>query len=120
MEDIKRNPLEWIVYGEVGTSSKTIWAVMMGAVKLPVTPHDRFLHFSPPADPSDFRRCYNLLLLYPDWKKRLHEVADIFPEWKPMIEHWEDMEKLYFEELPSGSAPRLYDLMQQLREEGAK
>jgi len=52
------NPNEWIIKGEVGTSSKTIWAVMMGVEKRP-RQCDNFRRVSP------YATCYNIYnLLY--------------------------------------------------------
>lgn len=75
----------WLANGETGISSKTIYAVLTG------TDEDTVFNTSPswwrhdvPHDPSDFRRCYLLLRFIPEWKPRLHEVAERFPKWKPI------------------------------------
>lgn len=87
-------PWQWILGPDVAASSKTIWAVMMGAV----TPQDKgkwFFHGEPPLDADDLARCIRLLALFPEWKERLPEVAKIFPQWGPTIREWDKLSALY-------------------------
>ncbi|KKN65505.1 hypothetical protein LCGC14_0481090 [marine sediment metagenome] len=107
-------PEQWIVEGEVGTSSKTMWAVLMGAVEGPRRLDGR--HYDIPHDPDDFRRCFKLIIQV-RWRARLPEISECFPAWKPYIERWNDLERLYIEEHPSRKFPRLYALMQELKEQ---
>ncbi len=86
-------PEEWILTGEVGISSKTIWAVMMGVVKEPMRCDG--WHYDTPRDPDDFSRCYKLIQLFPEWKSRLNEVSRIFPKWTPYIREWDKLTNLY-------------------------
>lgn len=67
---------------------------------------------------SDFRRCYLLLKFIPEWKQRLHEVAERFPKWKPFVEQWDELTQLYEEERENvdGKARKLYARMRELRE----
>ena len=102
------SPHEWYESRDTGTSSMTIFHVMTGRP----TKGDEY---SVPLDPDDFGRCYRLLNLFSDWKPRLPEVAVRFPEWRPMVERWDEMTSLYEKELPSGTAPLLYELMQDLQ-----
>jgi hypothetical protein len=99
----------WIANGDTGTSSLTIWAVMMGRR----SPHGRF---DAPHDPSDFGRCYRLLNVMPSWRARLGEVAARCKAFAPLVPHWDELTALYEEELPSGSAPKLYKRIKELRE----
>ena len=105
----------WIVNGETGASSLTIWAVMMGAVDL--KNKESQADFDVPCDPDDFSRCYELLKLIPEWRERLPEVAEVFaellPAWKLLVEKWDTLIALYEEEFDSGEAPKLFDLMQE-------
>lgn len=117
------NQNEWILSGDTGVSSKTIWAVMMGVATEPgqrcgFTSKPPALTCDIPLDPADFGRCYRLLQLFPEWRRGITKMGEIFPKWKPMADRWDEMERLYEEEYPSGKCPRLYDLMQELREEG--
>jgi hypothetical protein len=103
----RTTPLDWILSNDVGTSSATIWAVMMGVV------HPRP---SLPLDPSDFGRCHRLLALFPDWRPRLKEVARKYPDWRELVKRWDELVVLYEAEIPSGRAPRLYHELQHIRE----
>ena len=73
-----------------------------------------------PYDPDDFGRCFRLLEHFPEWKKRLPEVAAIFPKWEPMVAKWEQMSRLYVEEKDSGHCSQLYALMRRLVDEGRR
>lgn len=101
--------MAWLQGTDTGVSSKTIWSVMTGH---PVE------SYSIPYDPADFGRCYRLLQVMPEWRTRLHLVADKYPRWRPFVDHWDELTALYEEELksPTGMAPRTYELMKQLRE----
>lgn len=106
-----RSPAAWLLGGDTGTSSITICIVMSGL-------GDR-TRLGWPLDPDDFGRCYRLLTHFPAWRARMHEVAAAFPgtPWVAYVREWDRMTALYEEELPSGLAPKIYDLMQQLRGE---
>jgi len=108
------NPNEWIIGGDTGISSKTIWAVMMGSIPNNPSP----FQFDTPLDPSDFGRCHRLLVLFPEWRDRLPEVAEVFPKWGPMIREWDKMTALYERDYKSGISTELYKLMQKLVDEG--
>ena len=86
-------PEQWIIEGEVGTSSRTIWAVMTGIATGTRESDGRY--YDTPHDPDDFSRCYKLLLLFPGWKCRLSEVGVVFPKWQPYIREWEKLETMY-------------------------
>lgn len=107
-------PIEWLLSGDTGISSKTICAVMTGS-KMSGS-------FGPdvPYDPGDFGRCYRLLALFPEWQERMHEMAEKFPIWGPMVEAWGELTALYEEETKSksGKAPKLYTRMKELVDAG--
>jgi hypothetical protein len=104
-------PQQWFTGRDTGTSSLTIYGVMM---------HTTIQRCDIPYDPADFGRCYRLLKLFPEWRERLWEVTESHPEWKPFVDAWDAMETLYEAEFPSGVAPKLYDLMQTLVMESRK
>jgi len=110
-----KEKLKWIDGDDTGVSSKTIWSVMMDVID---DIKDSSFYCDIPYDPSDFGRCYRLLELFPDWKERLSEVAEIFPIWEPMVKRWDELTALYEKENPSGRCPELYDLMEKLVDEG--
>ena len=81
----------WLANGETGISSKTIHAVLTGMVDdMVFNASPSWLKYDVPHDPSDFRRCYLLLKLIPEWRERLDEVAERFPKWKPFVKHCEN------------------------------
>ena len=111
----------WLANGETGISSKTIHAVLTGMVDNAVfNTSPSWFRYDVPHDPSDFRRCYLLLKFIPEWKQRLHEVAERFPKWKPFVEQWDELTRLYEDERDreDGKAPLLYKLMKELKNKG--
>lgn len=104
-------PMDWMLSGDTGISSECICAVMTGS---------KCRDGRPPSDPSDFGRCYRLLQHFPEWKARMGEVAAKFPEWTALVREWDALTALYELEKknPNGMAPKLYDRMQVLNDEG--
>lgn len=99
--------VDWPRCGDTGISSRVIWAHMSGfAVTDPW----------PPADPDDFGRCYRLLNApwAAEWRARIGEMAH-YPGWAGLVARWDELEALYREERPTGTAPRLYEAMQRAR-----
>ena len=88
-------PEQWIIEGEVGVSSRTIWAVMMGIVTEPRQCDGQ--HYDIPHDPDDFSRCFKLLVEFPEWEKRLNEVSELFPKWKPFVREWVKLKEMYYQ-----------------------
>lgn len=100
----------WLRNGDTGVSSETIWSVMMGQ-RPPKYGADV------PHDPSDFGRCYRLLKVMPSWRQRMIEVAVKYPEWRFLVDAWDELTALYEEELPRGTAPKLYARIRTLIDE---
>lgn len=99
---------EWLRNGERGISSETIFEVMTG---IPLgQKHDT------PRDPSDFNRCYMLLLTVPEFRGRIKEVGEVFPDWKPLTDNWDELECLFEEESlrEDRKAPKLYARLHEL------
>lgn len=104
-------PDEWAASWDTGISSATIWSVMTGRP----SPVGGILAFgSAPSDPADFGRCYRLLKAFPEWRARIHEVGLEYIEWSGLVLAWDELTALYEEELPSGTAPKLYARMKEL------
>lgn len=99
---------DWAHGRDTGTSSLTIYSIITG---------NKSHHggYDIPHDPDDFGRCYRLLKSFPWLKASFHKVGERCPEWKPYISAWDELERLYEEELPSGRCPKLYQRMQELR-----
>lgn len=109
VEPSPANAYEWFNGRDTGTSSLTIYSVFMHTD----SPHGQY---NIPSDPEDFGRCYRLLKIMPQWRFGLQQVADNFPAWQPLVDHWDELTALYEEELPDGTAPRLYARMKELRD----
>lgn len=101
--------LEWITGNDTGQSSKTIWAVMMGAVTASGS-------YSRPYDAGDFGRCHRLLEIAPEWKARLGEVAARFPEWSPLVREWSKIETAYLADLKDNGC-RSWNIIRGLNDE---
>ncbi len=67
-----------------------------------------------PHDPDDFGRCYRLLRSVPELRPHIPKMASSSQVWASLVEHWDELERLYEEELPKGKCPKLYKRMQQL------
>ncbi len=68
-----------------------------------------------PHDPGDFGRCLGLLLAVPEMRPHIPLLADGHGQhWAALANHWDELESMYREELPSGVAPKLYARMQEL------
>lgn len=104
---------QWLLTGRTGMSSKAIVAVMEGATMERASG-------SYPLDPDDLGRCIALLDLVPEYRERLHEMGKISPVWAQLVTHWDEIERLYHEEAPTGRAPKCYDRMKELIDAGRK
>lgn len=62
-----------------------------------------------PRDVDDFERNRALLLYYPEWRKRLPEMAIISDKWKILVENWNTIEKMYNEDYEKYGNRHLYD-----------
>ena len=103
-------PEEWADGRDTGTSSLTIYSAITGK-------RSRHISFDVPHDPDDFGRCYRLLKLFPAWREKLAETIKLCPEWEPFVAAWDELTALYELEVPNhtGSAPKLYARMKELR-----
>lgn len=105
----------WLVGGDTGTSSATIWCVMMG-----ITPGQVDRTASVPHDPADFGRCHNLLELFPEWRARLPEMARTYSSWEGLVGAWDELTALYLKASADadaggdGMATELADRMKEL------
>ncbi len=109
---------DWLLSGDTGTSSMTIYSVMSGRGS------PRGGRGDAPYDPADFGRCYRLLKRYPEWVPKLQRVADAYPIWRGLVTHWQELCSLYESEanpdakgFGTGRAPKLYEMIRRLRKE---
>lgn len=100
--------LEWLCCGDTGISSKAIVSVMLGLAPEIILK----ANWSPyPHDGGDFGRCYKLLKIFPEWKKRINEMGCLGKIWKRIAGAWGELETLYERE----SLSRLYERLQELQ-----
>lgn len=107
----------WTNRGEHGISSCTIFYAFTAAVLWPLGGRPLKHAADVPHDPDDFRRCRLLLDLFPEWRADLGPLVRLFPWYGPLVEHWDEMDRLWEEESPSRWCPKLYDLMKELEEQ---
>ncbi|WKW45497.1 hypothetical protein P3875_06810 [Myroides sp. JBRI-B21084] len=100
---------EWIVFGEVGMSSKTMWAVVSNTIN----PNNiKKFRAEIPYDADDFSRCYKL------WKdcklsdSDLLKIKETYPIWQPFIDNWYELVRRY------ESNEKMYKYMSNLVEKG--
>jgi len=96
----------WLASDRTGLSSKYMAHVLTGK-----TLGAKYAH---PHDPSDFGRCLGLLEAVPAFRDRLSMMSAESGEWDRLVHSWDEIERLYREELPSGRAPRCFDRMRKL------
>jgi hypothetical protein len=82
---------EWIIYGETGISSKTMWAAITGAVSQELESG----YFDIPHDSDDFSRCYKFWKQCNLTREQLNKVKETFNWWAPYIDHWDELAAMY-------------------------
>lgn len=106
--EINNNVNAWLQEGDRGISSEAIVSKLTG-----INISGKW-GLGAPCDPSDFKRCVDLLEAVPEFKPRLSEMKDVSTYWKLLVENWAELEQLYYEEYETGSAPKLYAKMKDL------
>lgn len=101
----------WLAGYDTGLSSKTLWCFMTGSGYGRLAGRG----LCAPGDPADFGRCYRLLLLAPEWRARMPEMASV-RGWEKLAPAWEELTALFEEERTrkDGNAPKLYDRIKEL------
>jgi hypothetical protein len=107
---IPESAQEWLLKGDRGISSETIFGAISGLVISSCK--------YPPADPSDFYRCYKLIKAVPEWKSELHKVAELSKTWKNVIDNWDKLsellEQIEWRDKGISASNGMYDFMKQL------
>lgn len=103
---MKDKILNWIGTGEVGASSTAMALAAVGAKN-----DGRY-----PFDPDDFNRCLLLLEAVPEIRQNMDKVAAINAFWSRLIEHWDELEKCFIDEVGLGwtkgkRAPKTYEIL---------
>lgn len=104
----------WIFRGNVGNSSKCIWAHMTGTIN---SGGDH----SYPRDLGDLNRCMLLLEAVPEWKARIQGMGAHGPIWDALASNWDKITETFVDEVglnfsKGHDAPRTYDLFRQALE----
>jgi hypothetical protein len=105
----KEKAMFWIANGEHGSSSMTMWNCLMGNKGFPI---------NHPYDPDDFKRCYKLLKIVPEWRTQLDKMKPLSEAWKNLVENWDKLEAMYEqnirEEWKNYKKVGMYEFMQTL------
>lgn len=111
--DMQSKILNWLATGQTGESSKTIAFRMLGGT--------HYKHESHPYDPDDFNRCFKLLVVVPEIRPRLREMAAVSPSWSALVDHWDEIEQSFLEETAIGHrCPKTYKIMDRVLSLAAK
>jgi hypothetical protein len=101
----------WMVNGERGISSETIYSVLCEEPLLPLRKPNSYDH---PHDPDDFRRCYLLLKAIPEWREQLHKMKSISQTWSNLVDNWDKLTFMLEELIPTNKDNGMYDFMKSL------
>src|SRR5690606_32854600 len=89
---------EWLASGERGLSSEAIVERLTGKR---VTRYPS-LRMGYPHDPSDLRRCMELLDAYPLARLAFPSMAEVSPVWAALVAVWDELEATLREEMAGG------------------
>lgn len=107
---MKNKVFEWFANGERGISSEAMACAVCG-----IQPNERWAKFgNNPRDPDDFRRCVLFLEAVPEAREHLDSVAKLSEVWARLVDRWDDLEALLEKEMPTGKAPKLYNIMKDI------
>lgn len=102
---------EWIILGETGVSSKTMWAAITGTIK----GGDKGCgNLNVPYDRDDFSRCYEFWKGCNISKEQLDTVSKVLHWWKPFIDNWDKLVAMY------ENGDMMYDFISSLEEESKR
>jgi hypothetical protein len=108
----------WAVGPDTGISSAAICRRLKPLGENGIIPYgdSRSAFGNHPHDPADFGRCHRLLHAIPGWRARIGEMNAESAIWAKLADNWDELEKLYLEELPGPYAHKLYARMRELIE----
>lgn len=87
---VEERAVAWIRDGRVGLSSRAIHDHMLGLKAKE--------GYSWPRDPDDLNRCLLLLDLIPEWKPRMHEMAEHGVAWAGLAARWDEITQAFLDE----------------------
>lgn len=105
----------WLLNGNTGVSSNTMAAIALGANEL----HDHDITdgcgLDAPHDPSDFGRCYRLVLAVPEIREHFPRIGKKVKQFAGIIREWDALVWIYERDKPKGESPELYRRIRELR-----
>lgn len=81
--------MDWIMNGDLGTSSMTMLAFHLG------TPRERV---APPCDEWDMHRCIKLVDQCPEIRESFEGLGQTDPVWEVILPQWDELCKVYREQ----------------------
>lgn len=75
----------WLINGETGLSSKAMLNCFLG----------KSFRVDYPHDPDDFKRCYKLLQVIPEWKSQLYRLKRMSDSWSQLVDNWDKLTQMY-------------------------
>jgi len=108
----------WLRSDETGQSS--IYMASHLAPRIGLMVYSR--EYAVPHDPEDFERCVKLLDAAPELRPHLNEMARAVHGkiWNRLAAEWDELERLYREERPTGRAPKLFARIQAIHDAARK
>ena len=76
--------------------------------------HGRCGEYHYPDDPHSFGLCLGFFEACPEKRADLCKMQEAGWEWAQLVDHWDELEKLYREEQPTGKCPRTYERMREI------
>ena len=103
--------MHWLLNCDTGMSSECLMATMLNGGKVKGITRETCSH---PHDPSDFKRCVDLLNAVPTFRITLDVMKQVSKQWAVLVDHWDELETLLNEEIGQRSAPKTYARMKEL------
>lgn len=102
----------WLSVGEIGMSAATIYNRFMNM-------HRLFgIDECHPSDPDDFRRCYLLLRVLPEWRSDLgRKMKPVSIVWSNLVDNWDTLTTMLEKLMAAGPETpytEMYELMKKL------
>jgi hypothetical protein len=106
--EITNNAKQWLAHGHRGLSSEAIFSKMTGMAL------SRLWQNQHPCDPADFKRCMDLLDMVPEFANRMQEMKEVSEQWAAVVDHWDELVQLYYDEYDTRTCQKLYGRMKEL------
>lgn len=104
---ISKKAVNWLLSGDTGISSESMLVTALGIKSKRVGMHG----LNAPYDPSDFKRCLELVKEIPEIKEFFPEISKKIPVFKKILENWNELEDIYEKDKKYGISPELYYLI---------